>query len=232
MSRNSLLTAIVATCLAVATVALIGAENTRREGTPTTRPAQPTTQAGRDQAPPNPAIGHRARPAASRGLSPKQVEEVMARMKTEEPDMHQRLTHLQKENPRAFSRSVERFDRFLNRLDALPPTMREGFKQQSRDTVTLYGLRRQYADESDQARKADLRGRVTEVVARLFDAEQKLKEFELQQFADWLAELRKEMAERADRREELIDARVEKLLETPRADLDAKADQPTSAPAP
>ena len=153
-----------------------------------------------------------SRPAPPR-LSEERIGELMDRMKTEQPDMYQHMQELQKTRPAAFARMIVDVDRSVRQMDALPPELRESFRQLREDNIRAADLVKQIRNAQDQTEKQRLTEELQQVVSRQFDNMQKKREYDLQQLTRRLDDLKHELNDRAARRSEFIDTRVKTLLE-------------------
>lgn len=156
-------------------------------------------------------------PGPRRQISPERVEALLKKMKAREPEIYEHLKTLRKENPRAFAQAVMKVDRVHRRMDELPPEIRKMLAGQRKNRMARYGLVKRYRSATDEDARAALAGKIRDVTARIFDADQKFKEFKLQQMTRELEQLKKELQDRAARRDELIGRTVKRLLATPRS---------------
>jgi len=169
-----------------------------------------------------PAVGHPRRPMGEHGRpkappapSAERIEQLLERMKTEQPEMYEHLMRLRGSDRRSFRRAIAGIDRLVRRLEELPRELREVVVQQRRDRIARLRLVRQYRAAADPARREAIQAEIRRLVGRMFDADQKIKEHKVEQLARELEQLKADLADRASRREELIDKTVERLLTAP-----------------
>lgn len=183
--------------IALGLLAVLGAAVIAQDSQPAVR-LHPTTRPARLE-------------KADRQLSESRIGELLDRMKNERPEMYARLIDLRQNHPAAFIRSMNNLDEITRQLDNLPPELRGTYMRLRSDNEKSAALLRQIRDASDDSQKEDLRKELREVVSRQFDDTQKLKEFRMQQLSRQLDNLRKELDERAAKRDEIIDARMKNL---------------------
>jgi hypothetical protein len=150
-------------------------------------------------------------------------------------------------------RAPQRFERRMMRIGA---DMRRLMEMVERDpqrgltmirerqvAIQLRQLVTEYHDSSDDARRAELRGKIADAVSREFQVRMERRKAEVRQMETRLAELRGRLAETDSLREDLISRRVRELLEKPPPfprpdrpkgpdDFDGPDDPPDRRPAP
>lgn len=174
------------------------------------RPAPRTGPALR-HGPPGPhAKSHGAPP---RRLSAERIEQVMEHLRARMPRMYERFCDLRRNKPRAFERAIARMDGFIRRLEEMPEDVRETVIQERRDQVDQHQLVKKYHVTVDPQRREQIRAEIHILAGRLFDAKQKLTKFRVEQLTKELEQLRKDWDARNDRRKQLIDEAVERLLD-------------------
>ncbi len=111
-------------------------------------------------------------------------------------------------------RAMVRIDRFYRRMADLPAEIQKTMADQREDRVERFDLLMEYRRATDEAVRAPLRQKISGLTSRLFDADQKLKEYKLEQLTQELEQLRAELKDRATRREELIAEAAEQFMAT------------------
>jgi polyhydroxyalkanoate synthesis regulator phasin len=93
--------------------------------------------------------------------------------------------------------------------------MREALIQQRQDRVARYRLLKQHQAASDPERREEIREKIHRLVGRMFDTDQTLKEYKVEQLTRELDALKRDLADRVARRDDLIDQTVQRLLDSP-----------------
>ncbi len=122
-------------------------------------------------------------------------------------------------------RAPQRFERRMMRIG---PEMRRLMEMMERDpqrglmmirerqvAIRLHGLVMDYHDTSDDARRAELRGKIQDAVSQEFQARTERRAAEVRQMEAKLAELKGRLSEMDSLREDIIARRVRELLEKP-----------------
>ncbi len=197
--------------IAIAMVMLAGVVVTARDGG-SFDGSRPASQGAAP--PPGHARGHRG-PGEPRRIPLDRVESLLAKMKTAQPRAYDHLQRLRRDHPRAFMRAMVRIDRFHRRMADLPAEMQKTIAAQRENRVERFDLLMEYRRATDETVRAPLRQKISGLTSRLFDADQKLKEYKLEQLTKELEQLRAELKDRATRREELIAEAAEQFMATP-----------------
>jgi hypothetical protein len=157
-----------------------------------------------DDAPP---MGHRRGP-----MSDEQIQEVLEFVKTHWPEYHGRLLEVREENPRRFRMMIRAAAHRMHRFESMSEEEQQAHIRESKLKIEIYRLSREYRlAEEDQ--KPALRKKLHQTVAEAFDVEQKVREYGLQRLESQLRQLRKDLKQRSERREEIIDKRVESIIQ-------------------
>jgi hypothetical protein len=175
--------------------------------------------------------GRRHVPPMFRELTDEQIEEILAFVKEKMPWRYEHLKKWQEEKPEFFRRMCRRL-RFeigqLKRLEKDNPKAYEAALEEHRLRARAAELAARARNaESEDARektKAELRG----VLERLFDAEGKAREAQIHELEERIAHLRRQLAERAEKRDRIIDWLVERML----SGRHEEEDKPSPPPVP
>jgi polyhydroxyalkanoate synthesis regulator phasin len=176
-------------------------------------------------------FGRRHVPPMFRELTDEQIEEILAFVKEKMPWRYDNLTKWQEEKPEFFRRMCRRL-RFeigqLKRLKKENPKAYEAALEEHRLRARAAELaaraRQAESDEAREKTKAELRG----VLERLFDAEGKAREAQIHELEERIAHLRRQLAERAEKRDRIIDWLLNWMMSR---DHEAK-DAPSPSPSP
>ena len=155
-------------------------------------------------------------------LSVDQVEEAIATIRAmhgeANPSWLQRIEAQAKENPEEAAKHLSRFPRIHEMMDARKnnPEEFELHTQQSRLMRELFGKvreLRQAQKQEDPAKVDELRPQVRERVEQIFQVRLELKELEIRQIREKLAEAEQELTEIKADSDKLIDEKMNELMQ-------------------
>lgn len=144
-------------------------------------------------------------------LTPQQQQEMLDWLKQHRPDQHKRLMESQEQRPQRFQAALRMLWPWYENFRRMPEEIQKQalIAQDSRFKVwQLASAIRSGEGDADQL-KAQLR----EEIARLFDAEQHVQKYELEQMEARLAKLKDELKQRQQRRNEVLAERFNQAIE-------------------
>jgi len=160
-------------------------------------------------------FGHRHVPPIFQELTDEQVEEILAFVKEKMPRRYERLNKLRERHPALFRRMCRRLRFEIGQLRRLKKDDPEAY----RAAIEKHRLRGRVADLADRARRAGsseerqrLAAELRDALGRLFEAERKARQAQVRELEERLHQLRKQLAERAEHRDRIIDRLLERLL--------------------
>ncbi len=162
---------------------------------------------------PPPGRGHRQRRAE---LNEEEIEEVLDFIQTHWPEYHSRLLDVRENNPRRFRMMIRAAAHRMEQFEGMSEEEREARIRLSKVKVEIYRLSAAYREANNETTQNALREEIRQSVAEAFDLDQKLREYGLARLEAQLRELRKELQSRTQRREEIIDERVNDILQPSR----------------
>jgi hypothetical protein len=148
-------------------------------------------------------------------ITDEQEQELLAALKRHDSRWHERLLRVKAEHPRRYRFFLARAWDWYEKIRNMPADLQETLKQIREDRLTSWQLVQRYraAETSDQRQRA--RKQLAETIGRLLDAEQKLTAYRIAKLEEQIAQIKARMQAQASRREELIEERIEQLLESP-----------------
>ncbi len=198
MLKRILISVLAVGILSAAAVVL--AQQTR----PTTSPGKPAAgSAGDRRNPPAPAV------------SKEDEEKLLATLKEKRPEQYERLMQLKKTDERRYRWAIRSLSRWYRALDDMPEEVRNAEIARYDTRLKIWKLSRQIRETTDAEDKAKLTGEMREAAASLFDAEQVVREYHLQQLEQRVKELKAELTSRKEQRDDIIDQWVKHFVEGP-----------------
>jgi len=162
-----------------------------------------------------PPFGRRYVPPMFQELTDEQVAEILAFVKEKMPWRYEQLKALKETKPDFFRRTCRRLRFEISQLQRLKKDNPEAYET----TMEEHRLRARVVDLAADARKAESeearRKAVTElrgVLQRLFDVEGKAREAQIHELEERIQQLRRQLAERAEQRDRIIEHLLEKMI--------------------
>lgn len=146
-------------------------------------------------------------------LTEQQETELLAVLKDNLPEDYERLMKLKESNPRAYRWALAAAWRRYLSVKSYPPEIQQAIRTQQTARLKSWKLSRRYRDAKDESDKQALRSELLKVMGQEFDAEQKVREYRLAQLAERIKQLRADLKERSERRDEVIGENLKRLLE-------------------
>jgi len=185
------------------------------EGSPGDRPPGSRPSGGRRSA------LRRAPGAATqpyhRGLSKAQEQELLGVLKEKRPEHHKRLMQLRESNRRRYRWMLQMMWRWYQRWKHLPEEIQAATITEIDSKIQVWRLTRELREADSKDDREELLVKLREAVARQFDAEQKIRTHRLAQLEKQLQRARLELRERSEKRSQIIDDLVKRLLRPPPA---------------
>ncbi|MFO8013219.1 MAG: hypothetical protein R6X20_07930 [Phycisphaerae bacterium] len=177
-----------------------------------------------------PPFGRRHVPPMFQELTDEQVDEILAFVKEKMPWRYERLKAWQEEKPEFFRRMCRRLRFEIGQLKRLKKDNPEAYEAaleehrlRARAAELAARARKAESEEAREKTKAELRG----VLERLFDAERRAREAQIHELEERIAHLRRQLAERAEKRDRIIDWLLERLMA---GNQDRDEDEPPPSP--
>lgn len=191
---------------------------------PTTRPARrlpfppPTTGPGdRASSQPTTRPGRRGR-----AMTEQQMAELLGWLQVNQPTIYKHAEELKKTDEPKFRAFMHGIAWLRADIEDMPADLQRRSWRIREDNVRVAEFLKQYRVAETEEAKAKIIPQLRNVLLRQFIDTQKLKEYQLELLSRQLDEVRRQLAERMDRRDELVDERLLNLLEG--GDLDESPD--------
>lgn len=159
-----------------------------------------------------PAARHGKSRLGAKALTETQQKELLTALKEARPELHDRLTSLRDDNPAAYQRALARAWRWYQRTRNLSPGARKASIGLAKTRARIWRLVVAIRKAPDSKTKEGLVTELRQAVAEQFDAEQTLRENRLAQLEQEIKQLRLELKERANQRNQLVTERVKRYL--------------------
>ena len=159
----------------------------------------------------------RKHPRPPRALAERQVRDLTAFVRKYYPELTENLDRLLREDrPRAM-RMLRRLNRMYLEVRRYPDDIAQAVIDRRKASVAIYRAIRQLGTTTTQADRDRLMRRLKELLARQFDLEQTFKEYQVAQLEQRVAKLAEDVKARRNKRDEIIAARIARLLKLPGA---------------
>ncbi|HUT61179.1 MAG TPA: hypothetical protein VNA25_25300 [Phycisphaerae bacterium] len=145
-------------------------------------------------------------------LTPSQEKELLGVLKEKRPEDHDWLMRLKDRNPRAYRWALSTAWRTYQNWKNFPSEIQEAIRVQQTAKLKSWRLCRQYRGGKDESVKQALHSELLEVLGQEFDADQKIREFQLKQLEERIKLVREELKTRAEHRDEVVKENLERLL--------------------
>jgi Spy/CpxP family protein refolding chaperone len=194
----------------LAVAALLGAATFFVQADAEPQPAAPTTEAADTR--PAPLLhpgrhGHRRQ-----ALTEQQEQELLRALKDKKPSAYERLMRLKDRDPRGYRRLLSGSWFWYQRWKGLPKEVQEAH-------VSLHGIRvriwrtvRAFRETDDEKERARLRRQLRGLVSQRFDSEQVIRAHDIKSLEQRIERLKEALKGRLERREEVIEEEVSRLL--------------------
>ena len=167
-----------------------------------TRPAHPRAGAG-----------PRGRPGRPARLTKEQEEELLAFLAKQRPEYYEHLLELREENPPRYKWAMLGMWRWYKRVQDMPEAERKAYLKVQESRIKALRIVRAIRGEKDQQKVAKLKQQLRQTAAERFEADQVLFEARLVRLEQRVKRLREDLKDRKQRRNEIIDEQVKKMLE-------------------
>lgn len=148
-------------------------------------------------------------------MTPEQEEEILDRIKKENPEEAKELMMLKKEEPFEFRKILIQRQHELERLDELKERDPERYEQKvKQNSLERRGrqLAEKYRDSTDEKIKANIKKELSSVLNQLFDLREKDREMEIKHLTEKLNQLKSVLAERKKKKQEIVERRLQEML--------------------
>ncbi|MBL7132841.1 MAG: hypothetical protein ISS78_01965 [Phycisphaerae bacterium] len=147
-----------------------------------------------------------------RGLSDAQEKELLAVLKDKRPELYERLIHQRQTDRLRYRWVLQMMWRWYERWKHLPEEIQDAAITEMDSKAQAWRLAREMRKAGSEGEKEQLLAKLRGVVAKQFDAEQKVRAHRLAQLEKQLKRAREELQARAKRRTKIIDELVERLI--------------------
>lgn len=139
-------------------------------------------------------------------------EEVLELFKHRLPLRYERLMKLKSTDQKKYVLAMEEAEEFYREYKRMPKDVQDCQISEMRMKVRCWQIAEQLRRQPSEAETLKLTEELRSLVARRFEAEQKVLEFRLGELEKEMARLKKKLQERSQQREKLIQDRLEKIL--------------------
>ena len=180
---------------------------------PTDPPAATTQPAeGAAAEPAEPSTRPHAHRPPVKPLTEEQEKELLESVQRRFPGRYKELTQLRKDNPERYQRVLARMWRWHQRWKYLPEEARKAAVHRDEMKIQAYHLVRTWRQTSDRRKKRQIETKLRKVLIEKFNAEQELREKRLAAMQREIQTLRKENAERAKKRDQIVREHLRRML--------------------
>ncbi len=145
-------------------------------------------------------------------ITPEQEKQILEFTKEYMKHYHERLRKLLEENEQAYRRALSYLWPRVRRLWSMPPELRHAHLEERRLKVKIYQTAEAYLKATSPEEKEKQKQELQKLVARRFDVEQTILEHRLVELEDRLSRLKKQLAQRPEERNKIIEDRVKRSL--------------------
>ncbi|MFP4054128.1 MAG: hypothetical protein ACLFV7_09720 [Phycisphaerae bacterium] len=157
--------------------------------------------------------GHRGgRRRHYRGLTEEQEKEFLAEIKEKRPFGYRMLMNLKERNSRRYRMVLYQHWLEWQRFQRMPEKVQEAMEDIQDGRKTLVELIALYRRTEDEEEKAKLKSRIRSAVVKIFDADLVVRDHKLSELEERIKQLKKDLAERKENRDDEIDSKVQNLL--------------------
>ncbi len=130
-----------------------------------------------------------------------------------EPEEYARLMELRKRRPGMYRLELLAAWVRRQRMEHVPKEVREAKETIETGRRVILRLVMQYRRETDSGKREAVRGKIVQAVGELFDADITLREHQVKELEERLAAVRQEIKDRRANRDEVVEDRVQRVLE-------------------
>jgi DNA repair exonuclease SbcCD ATPase subunit len=145
------------------------------------------------------------------GMGEKEIEEVMAFLKNNLPELHERMERLRETNKRRFHMMMRRMWPRMRDLMNLPQEVRQAHIRDSQLKIKVFRAARNLQEADTTEQKNKYRKQLQKLLAEQFDVEQKVRQYRLKQLEEQLDHLKKNLEQREKDRDKIIADRLKRL---------------------
>jgi type IV secretory pathway VirB4 component len=145
-------------------------------------------------------------------MGEKEIEEVMAFLKNNLPELHERMERLRETNKRRFHMMMKRrIGPRMRDLMNLPQEVRQAHIRDSQLKIKVFRVARNLQEADTTEQKNKYRKQLQKLLAEQFDVEQKVRQYRLKQLEEQLDRLKKDLEQREKDRDDIIADRLKRL---------------------
>lgn len=167
----------------------------------------------------------RAGPRATGPLTDEQQAEVLAFLKKHRARHYERLMELRRGSPVRYQKALRMIYWRIRPAINLPEDAQRCHFALWEATMRIRRLVRELR-RGDPAGKDELIEKLTQAVAKRFDADRRIREFRLARLEERIRQLREQLKQQAERRDELIRRQVNKILQATTAPFEPERRSP------
>ena len=157
-------------------------------------------------------MGRRSRRGRRKPITPEQEKQILEFSKEHMKHHYDRLMKLREENERAYRRTLGFLWPRVQSMMSMSPEMRQAHLDENRLRVEIFQTVKDYREAIGPEEKEELKQELQELVARKFDAEQKVREYRLRELEAQLSRLKKQLIQRTAERGKIIEDKIGRLL--------------------
>ena len=156
--------------------------------------------------------GGRDRPG--RQMTQQQEEELLSAIKKWRPGQYRRLTKLREDRPHVYRMALRRIWPRYEELKGMSDDERQRAMAGHEARLRIWRLLQEAGRAPNSETKKRVIGELREPVSKVFEAEQARLENRLTRLEEEIRRVRQELKERAQRKDEIITERIERMLKT------------------
>jgi uncharacterized small protein (DUF1192 family) len=146
-------------------------------------------------------------------LQDKLARQFLERLAEEEPEEYARLMELRKRRPGIYKLELLAAWVRRQRMEQTPKEVRQAKETIETGRRVIFRLVMEYRRESDSQRREAVRQKIVQAVGELVDADITLREYKVKELEERLAAIRQEIKDRRANRDEVVEDRVQRVLE-------------------
>ena len=150
-----------------------------------------------------------------KNITPEQEQEILEKIKKENPNELEKLMQLKKDRPIEFRKILIQRQHEFERLEDLKERDPERYEQKKKEQF-LEQQSRQFAEKfrtsNDEKEKTKIKNDLLVVLSELFDLREKDREEEIKLLNEKLEQLKLVLAERKKKKKEIVDRRLQEMI--------------------
>ena len=228
MTKNRVLTTGAAVVLvAAALAAWAAADNGATKIDPREAASRPAKDEGVYR--PRPRGGDVPPPPPPAQLSSEQEKELLGALEKKKPSVYQRLIQLRDSRPTLYQSALRAAWWSYQKWKNMPEPVQDAVLTEQELRAELGRVAEGIRKATDKAQRDKLVEQARATMTKLFEAEQKIREYRLSQLEEQIKKLREEMEKRYQQRNEIIEERINRWLKEGQGPAGAPAHAPATS---